>query len=85
MMAVGITCLVRGFADFPLDLAGILFDIASGFFRVIAGDLAGHFLHSAFYFVFHAFGTILVHDGILTWLCVIRSGIDLRGCGITDA
>jgi len=85
MMAIGVTCFVRRLADFLLDLAGVLFDIACCFLGVIAGHLADDFLHGAFHFVFRAFGTILVHDGILTWLCVIRSGIDLRRYGITDA
>jgi hypothetical protein len=85
MTTIGVTRLVGSLADFLLDLAGILLDIARGFLRVVTGDFADDFLHGALYLVFRAFGTVLVHDGDPLMLCVIRSGIDLGGFGISDA
>jgi hypothetical protein len=62
MVLIEVALAIVLFADFLLDLAGILFDIACDFLGGIVGDLADAFFDSALYFMLGAFNAILIHN-----------------------
>jgi hypothetical protein len=70
-LTLGIGCL----ADFVLELAYVLLDLASGFLCLVASDFADNFLRRALDLVLGTFNAIVIHakspgDGV---------------CGIADS
>src|SRR5689334_14997556 len=58
--------LVAGLAGLALHLAEVLLDVAGQFLRVVAGDLADHFLDRALDLALGAFGAVVVHRDLLS-------------------